>query len=121
MGKTHLASALGLEAARYLFSTYCVNCHQLIEQMKKTRFENKLPEELKSLSKYKLLVIDEIGYLPIPALCGAALKLYLNQELCSNSPWDLAIPGAVGLFQMEFVAESADAAQSGAGHQGQDA
>ena len=65
MGKTHLASALGLEAARYLFSTYCVNCHQLIEQMKKTRFENKLPEELKSLSKYKLLAIDEIGYLPM--------------------------------------------------------
>lgn len=65
VGKTHLASALGMEAARHRFSTYYVNCHQLIEQMKKAHFENKLPEKLKTLSKYKLLVIDEIGYLPM--------------------------------------------------------
>ena len=65
VGKTHLASALGMEAARHRFSTYYVNCHQLIEQMKKAHFENRLPEKLKTLCKYRLLVIDEIGYLPM--------------------------------------------------------
>lgn len=35
VGKTHLASALGLIAARLRFSTYYINCHQLIEQLKK--------------------------------------------------------------------------------------
>lgn len=30
VGKTHLASALGLVAARHRFSTYYINCHQLI-------------------------------------------------------------------------------------------
>ena len=31
-GKIHLASALGLVAAKHRFSTYYINCHQLIEQ-----------------------------------------------------------------------------------------
>ena len=35
VGKTHLASALGMVAAQHRFSTYYINCHQLIEQLKK--------------------------------------------------------------------------------------
>ena len=65
VGKTHLASALGMVAARHRFSTYYINCHALIEQLKKAHFENKLPDKLKTLAKYKLLIIDEIGYLPM--------------------------------------------------------
>ena len=65
VGKTHLATALGMEAAKYRFTTYYVNCHNLIEQLKKAHFENKLPERLKVLSRFKLLIIDEIGYLPM--------------------------------------------------------
>lgn len=47
VGKTHLASALGLVAAQHRFSTYYINCHQLIEQLKKAHFENRLPDKLK--------------------------------------------------------------------------
>ena len=65
VGKTHLATALGMEAARHRFTSYYVNCHQLIEQLKRTHFENRLPDRLKTLSRYKLLIIDEIGYLPM--------------------------------------------------------
>ena len=65
VGKTHLASALGLVAAQHRFSTYYVNCHQLIEQLKKAHFENRLPDKLKVLAKYRMLIIDEIGYLPM--------------------------------------------------------
>ena len=63
--KTHLASALGLVATRHRFSIYYINCHQLIEQLKKAHFENRLPDKLRVLAKYKMLIIDEIGYLPI--------------------------------------------------------
>jgi DNA replication protein DnaC len=65
VGKTHLSTSLGLEAARCRFSTYYINCHTLIEQLKKAHFESRLPDRLKILSKYKLLIIDEIGYLPM--------------------------------------------------------
>jgi DNA replication protein len=65
VGKTHLASALGMVAARHRCSTYYINCHTLIEQLKKAHFENRLPDKLKTLGKYKMLIIDEIGYLPM--------------------------------------------------------
>lgn len=65
VGKTHLATALGMEAAGYRFSTYYINCHSLIEQLKKAHFENRLHDKLKVLARYKLLIIDEIGYLPM--------------------------------------------------------
>jgi len=64
VGKTHLAVALGMEAVKHKFSSYYVNCHSLIEQLNRAHFENKLEIKLKTLSKYKLLIIDEIGYLP---------------------------------------------------------
>lgn len=65
VGKTHLATALGMVAAGHRFTTYYINCHQLIEQLKKAHFENRLPDKLKALSRFKLLIIDEIGYLPM--------------------------------------------------------
>ncbi len=51
VGKTHLASALGLVAAQHRFFIYYVNCHQLVEQLKRARFENCLPDKLRVLAK----------------------------------------------------------------------
>ena len=65
VGKTHLATALGMVAASHRRSTYYINCHQLIEQLKAAHFANRLPDKLKILAKYRLLIIDEIGYLPM--------------------------------------------------------
>ena len=65
VGKTHLATAIGMETAKSRFSTYYINCHTLIEQLKKAHFENHLPDKLRALGRYKLLIIDEIGYLPM--------------------------------------------------------
>lgn len=65
VGKTHLAISLGLEAIRNKFSTYHLNCHDLITSLNQAQFENKLNDRLRNLCKYKLLVIDEVGYLPI--------------------------------------------------------
>ena len=50
-GKTHLASALGLVAAQHRFFIYYVNCHQLVEQLKRAHFENRLPDKLRVLAK----------------------------------------------------------------------
>lgn len=46
-------------------STYFIKCHDLINQLKRAHLENKLDQRIKHFSKYKLLIIDEIGYLPI--------------------------------------------------------
>ena len=65
VGKTHLAVALGILAAQSRYSTYYINCNTLIENLNKAHFENRLPERLKHYAKYKVLIIDEIGYLPM--------------------------------------------------------
>lgn len=64
VGKTHLAIALGILAIEHKYSTYFVNCHNLIQNLLKASHENRLEERLKQYSKYKVLIIDEIGYLP---------------------------------------------------------
>jgi DNA replication protein DnaC len=65
VGKTHLAVALGALAAQHRYSTYYINCNTLIEQLRKAHYENRLAERLKHFAKYKVLIIDEIGYLPL--------------------------------------------------------
>jgi DNA replication protein DnaC len=65
VGKTHLSTAIGIAAAKKRCSTYFIKCHDLIQQLKKAQVENRLEARLKHFSKYKLLIIDEIGYLPI--------------------------------------------------------
>ena len=64
VGKTHLAIALGILAIEHSFSTYFINCHQLIQNLLKASHENRLDEKLKIYARYKVLIIDEIGYLP---------------------------------------------------------
>ena len=65
VGKTHLATAIGIEAARNRYSTYFVTFETLMIQLKKALQENRLEQRMKFFSKYKVLIIDEIGYMPI--------------------------------------------------------
>lgn len=65
VGKTHLATAIGIASAKKRNATYFIKCHDLIMQLKKAKLENRLDDRLKHFNKYKLLIIDELGYLPI--------------------------------------------------------
>lgn len=65
VGKTHLATSIGITAARKRYSVYFISCHDLITQLNKAHFENKLEARIKHFCRYELLIIDEIGYLPV--------------------------------------------------------
>lgn len=65
VGKTHLATSIGIAAAKKRMSTYFIKCHELLQQLKKARLENRLDARMKHFCHYRLLVIDELGYLPI--------------------------------------------------------
>lgn len=65
VGKTHLSISIGVEAARQRYSTYFIKCSNLLENLKKAQDENRLEARLKHYASYKLLIIDELGYLPI--------------------------------------------------------
>ena len=65
VGKTHLSTSIGMTSAKSRFSTYFIKCHDLIMQLNRARLENRLEARLRHFTKYKCLIIDEIGYLPI--------------------------------------------------------
>jgi DNA replication protein DnaC len=65
VGKTHLATSIGIAAAKKRTSTYFIKCNDLILNLKRAKLENRLEARLKHYAKYRLLLIDEIGYLPI--------------------------------------------------------
>jgi len=64
VGKTHIAIGLGLLAIEAGFSVYFINSADMIAKMKTAAERGNLERKLKTLNKYKLLIIDEIGYLP---------------------------------------------------------
>lgn len=65
VGKTHLATSIGITCARARYSTYFISFEALMTQLKKALQENRLEARMKFFSKYKVLIIDELGYMPI--------------------------------------------------------
>ena len=65
VGKTHLATAIGIIAAQNRNSTYFINCNDLIANLKKANSENRFINRINHYAKYKILVIDEVGFLPV--------------------------------------------------------
>jgi DNA replication protein DnaC len=65
VGKTHLAVALGMSACTLGLRTMFTTAAGLIATLGKALYENRLEERLKLLTQPKLLIIDEIGYIPI--------------------------------------------------------
>jgi DNA replication protein DnaC len=65
VGKTHLAVAIGMKACEQGVRTLFVTATALITTLGKALAEGQLDERLKLLAQPQLLIIDEIGYLPI--------------------------------------------------------
>ncbi|MBX6370541.1 MAG: ATP-binding protein [Rhodospirillales bacterium] len=64
VGKTHLAIALGRAAIRAGYSVLFVTAPALVAALAKAHVEGRLEERLGFYAKPKLLIIDELGYLP---------------------------------------------------------
>ena len=64
-GKSHLAIALGVEAVRAGKSVYMATLAELVASMRRAEREGRLADRVRFLSRYSLLIVDEIGYLPV--------------------------------------------------------
>jgi DNA replication protein DnaC len=65
VGKTHLAVGLGREAIVRGYSTIFVSAAAITADLSKAHEDGKLDERIAHYSKPKLLIVDEIGYLPL--------------------------------------------------------
>lgn len=65
VGKTHLAVSLAVKAVESGYSVLFLTLEMLMTRLSKAKAENRLERALKQLVYPKLLIIDEIGYLPL--------------------------------------------------------
>lgn len=65
VGKTHLAVGLGLEAIRAGYSAYFITLSELADQVPRDRADPKWAERLRVLATPRLLIVDEVGYVPL--------------------------------------------------------
>ena len=64
-GKSHLAVALGVEAVKAGKSVYFATLAEIIDTLGKAEREGKLAQRIAFITRPALLIIDEVGYLPV--------------------------------------------------------
>jgi len=64
-GKSHLATALGVEAVKAGKSVYFCTLADLIGMLARAEREGRLAERIRFFCRPALLIVDEIGYLPV--------------------------------------------------------
>jgi DNA replication protein DnaC len=77
-GKSHLALALGVEAVKAGRSVYFATLADVVSSLAKAEREGTLRERLRFLCRPQLLIIDEIGYLPVIAGGGNLVFQLVN-------------------------------------------
>ena len=65
VGKSHLSLALGFEAIKAGLLAYYVSVTEFVRQLKRAAQTDQLERQLKTCGRYALLIVDEIGYLPM--------------------------------------------------------
>ena len=94
-GKTHVALALGLAACQKGLSVGFTTAASLVNELLEARDEKRLLRSQRQLAGYKLLIIDELGYVPLSATGAELLFEVFSQRyergstiVTSNLPFD---------------------------------
>jgi DNA replication protein DnaC len=94
-GKTHVALALGLAACQRGHSTLFVTAHALVHQLMEARDEKRLLRLQAQLQSVRLLIVDELGYVPLSQIGAELLFEVFSQRyergstiVTSNLPFE---------------------------------
>jgi DNA replication protein DnaC len=63
-GKTHMATALGIQACKNSFRVRFVTCYGLANELIEARQDKALQRIVQKYARYDLLILDELGYIP---------------------------------------------------------
>jgi len=80
LGKTHLASALGYQACLKGHTVLFASAIDVINDLIAAKHTQRLKQELKKYLKPSLLIIDELGYLPIDKAGADLLFQIISQR-----------------------------------------
>lgn len=94
-GKSHIALALGLAACQKGFTVAFATAASLVNQLMEARDERRLLKLQRDLAAVKLLIVDELGYVPLTATGAELLFEVFSQRyergstiVTSNLPFE---------------------------------
>jgi len=85
VGKTHLAIALGMTAIAQGISVYFLTLADLVEMLHRDLKEDRLAERLRTLCKPRLLILDEMGYVPLDRVVAQFLFQLVSRRYLKGS------------------------------------
>jgi len=85
LGKTHLAVGLARKAAEAGYRTYFTTAADLAARCHRAAIEGRWATTMRFFNGPGLLVIDELGYLPLPAEAASALFQVISQRYLRTS------------------------------------
>jgi DNA replication protein DnaC len=85
VGKTHLAIALGLLTAEAGHRVYFTTAIEMTRRLSKALAENRLHREMNNMTRPKLLIIDEVGYLQLDQNQASLFFQVIAQRYDNNS------------------------------------
>jgi len=80
VGKTHLAVALGVKAAEAGHRIRFLTLETLLTRLSRARIENRLERQLQQLGYPRVLILDEMGYLPMSREDASLFFRLLNRR-----------------------------------------
>lgn len=94
-GKTHVALGLGLAACQKGLSVGFITAAALVNELMEARDERRLLRLQKQIAGYKLLIVDELGFVPLSKTGAELLFELISQRyergatlITSNLPFD---------------------------------
>ena len=85
VGKTHLSVGLARQAATIGYRTYFTTAADLAARCHRAALEGRWATTMRFFAGPTLLVIDELGYLPLPAEAASALFQVVSQRYLKTS------------------------------------
>jgi DNA replication protein DnaC len=79
VGKTHIATSLGISACRQGYRVRFYNAAALVNELIQSQDDHRLPKFLASALKYHLVIIDELGFIPF-----SSAGSHLMFQFCSS-------------------------------------
>lgn len=80
VGKTHLAISLGVKTCELEHRAAFLSIDHVAHRLKKAQAANQLHREMKNLTRPKLLILDEMGYLPLGRLEASLLFQVISER-----------------------------------------
>ena len=86
VGKSHLATGLGLKAIEQGHRVYFITLHDLVDRSRLARQRDRLHHLSNTVTRPDLLVLDEVGYLPLEQMDATFLFQIVSRRYEAGKP-----------------------------------